>query len=155
MANREAVIQTERHLFGSFWLAHPTDHIESENDEVLQMSYSLRFELPGLPEAYNVLMRMHFRPRSVHNNKWMRDVSMMTTGKRPPEPLKTAKITLTRFSSVRPDSDNLRGSFKCIIDALTVCGVIEDDKFENVGEPVVLWEKASPGKGRILVEVEG
>ena len=76
-----------------------------------------------------------------------------TDGKRPIAPLQTARVTLTRHSSMEPDTDGCRGSFKVILDALVHCGILANDKPENVGEPLVGWEKAPPKKGRISVTV--
>ena len=71
----------------------------------------------------------------------------------PPKPLKQASITLTRFSSVEPDYDNLVISFKPIIDGLRDAGVIVDDKFSVIGRPSYEWQKSPRNQGRIRVEV--
>lgn len=75
-------------------------------------------------------------------------------GKRPPEPLKYARLTLVRFSSVCPDFDGLVSSWKPVIDGLIHARIIEDDSMKNIGMPKFHWEKAPPKKGWILVRVE-
>lgn len=52
------------------------------------------------------------------------------------------------------DHDNLVSGFKPIIDGLVRCGVLADDKWENIGFPVYHWEKSSPKDGKIIVLVE-
>jgi len=73
----------------------------------------------------------------------------------PDEPLKKARCTFVRSSTSEPDDDNLRISFKPIRDALKVARVIEDDKPENMPDPVYKWERGKRGKGYIKVIVEG
>lgn len=73
---------------------------------------------------------------------------------KPKWPLKKAKLTLIRYSSVCPDSDGLVSGFKHIIDGLVIGRVLVNDKFENIGMPTYLWEKAAPRGGRIRVIVE-
>lgn len=78
----------------------------------------------------------------------------MTIGhRRPPKPLKKAKITLTRHSSVSPDFDGLVSSFKHILDGLIDAKVIQNDKFENIGAPEYVWEKTGRRAGRVTIEV--
>ncbi len=69
-------------------------------------------------------------------------------------PLKKAKLTLTRFSSIKPDFDNRVISFKPIIDGLVLAGVIEDDNEDVIGIPEYPHEKTSPRKGQIRIHVE-
>ncbi|HRH25102.1 MAG TPA: hypothetical protein PLQ20_02065 [Candidatus Paceibacterota bacterium] len=68
--------------------------------------------------------------------------------------LKTAKLTLTRCSSIECDFDGLVGSFKHITDALVEAGVIENDKPSNIGQSVFLWEKAKPKQGKVRIKIE-
>lgn len=115
--------------------------------------YRLYLELPGLTKMPNQLLGAHWRVRSSHARKWKHLVHLLTVGKRPKEPLKHAEIALTRFSSVEPDSDGLRGGFKVILDSLVHAGIIQNDKRENIGEPVCRWERAAPKQGKIQVVV--
>jgi len=80
-------------------------------------------------------------------------IGLVTSGKRPPKPLMKAKVTLTRFSSIRPDHDGLVSSFKHILDGLVEAGILHDDNYDTIGVPTYLWDKAPPGKGKIRVEV--
>ncbi len=71
------------------------------------------------------------------------------------EPLKKAHLTLTRHSSIRPDSDGLVSSFKHVIDGLVDTKIIVDDDYKTIGMPTYLWEKAPAKKGYITIKVEG
>jgi Holliday junction resolvase RusA-like endonuclease len=81
-------------------------------------------------------------------------IAAHTVGKRPPAPLKRAKLTLVRYSSVSPDFDGLVSSWKAPIDGLIHAGVIEDDSMEHIGVPAFHWEKAPPKRGKIFIGVE-
>jgi Holliday junction resolvase RusA-like endonuclease len=118
------------------------------------MGYRLEFDLPGLPKSPNELLGKHWRVRSRHANQWKTAVNMITAGRRPLKPLTFARLMMVRCSSVEPDDDNLRSSFKPIVDGLVNSGIISDDSSAVIGSPVVLWEKEAPRKGRIRVLVE-
>jgi Holliday junction resolvase RusA-like endonuclease len=88
--------------------------------------------------------------------KWHQAVAsaVMEAGKSPIRlPLKRAKLRLTRFSTVRPDTDGLVSGFKAVIDGLVKAGVLFNDKYENIGFPEYLWDKAPPKAGRLQVVV--
>lgn len=74
--------------------------------------------------------------------------------KEPKEPLKKAKVTLSRFSTREPDFDGLVCSFKPILDGLTNSKIIIDDKMSVIGQPTYKWEKIGKGKGKIHILVE-
>lgn len=116
--------------------------------------YSLSFEFDELPKLPNALMMKHWRTKSNEAKKWKTLVRILVGRKRPAAPLEKAELTLTRYSSVRPDFDGLVGSFKPVIDGLKVAGVIVDDKHDVIGDPTYKWEKCAPKKGKIKVEVK-
>lgn len=70
------------------------------------------------------------------------------------QPLQTARLTLTRYSTIEPDYDGLVSSFKPIIDGLVEAGFLAGDKRANIGVPDYRWEKAKRGQGRITVRIE-
>lgn len=117
--------------------------------------YYLEITLPGLPKTTNSKRRFaHWAQQNLEANQWKRSIKAYLVSKKPPAPLKQAKLTLTRYSSVEPDYDGLVSSFKHLIDGLTEAGVIENDRRENIGVPDYRWEKAAQGKGFIKVVVE-
>lgn len=125
---------------------------------------ALELRLPGLPKSPNVLLRRHWSFVSREKSKWHKLVASQidyeTHKHLGGEPLKKARLTLTRHSAREPDSDNLIASFKFVVDALVKCGVLLDDKPSVIGIPTYKWEKASPKNGHITVlidieEVEG
>lgn len=119
------------------------------------MSYRLEFTIEGLPKATSNA-NQHWKARWVEMRKWKRLVyAHINASQRPSEPLNKAKVSLYRFAhGKRPDQDNLRASFKHVVDALVESEVIKDDCFSVIGEPLVFWEKAPPRKGFIKVIVE-
>jgi hypothetical protein len=71
----------------------------------------------------------------------------------PQAPLKHARLVLTRYSSVSPDPDGLVSGFKAIVDGLVAAGVLENDRFDNIGMPDYRWEKVPQRAGKVRVEV--
>lgn len=116
--------------------------------------YYIDFDLQGLPMTLNQLLAAPLRARMRHKRLWKRDVFLITFNQRPPVPLKKAHITLTRHSSKECDDDNLRASFKPILDGLKQAKIIEDDKPSVIGSPVCQWRKTPAKQGRITVIVE-
>lgn len=112
------------------------------------------FELEGLPKTTNSNMG-HWTAKAAEARKWKRAVADKCFNHPFKIPLKTAKLTLIRYSSVSPDYDGLVSSFKHVIDSLIDSKVIENDKFDNIGAPTYRWEKTSKGQGKISVKVEG
>jgi hypothetical protein len=121
------------------------------------MPYELDIEIAGLPRG-NAADNRHWRTKKREREAWFGFVAYSTHGKRPPLPLKHAEVTLTRYSSVEPDADNLRASFKPVMDALTArhkhgLAIIEDDAPTCIGHPRVQWRKAKPRFGKIRIQV--
>ena len=126
-------------------------------------SYRLEFEIPGLPELPQ--KRRSYWVIKKAADRWREVVKLTVKQRRPPDPLSSALITLTRRSSVEPDYDNLVASFKPVVDALTLskknnrgrmiwrADVLVDDR-PSVLARRYLWEKAPPGKGSIHVVVQ-
>lgn len=117
------------------------------------MSYAVQFEIDELPKTTNAQTSMNWRKRGEYVRMWHAMVGAKLAGKKPVVPIKKAKLTLVRFSAVEPDFDGLVSGFKPIIDALIVCGVIEDDRVSSIGQSEYHWEKASRKKGFIRVSV--
>ena len=122
----------------------------------LSLAYILEFKLAGLPPMTNNLSRRHWTVQLRNSAKWKNLVvgRSLALGI-PVKPLLKAKLTLIRHSGMCPDSDGLVSGFKHIIDGLVQVGVLENDKFENIGMPEYRWEKTSPRKGYISIKVEG
>lgn len=117
-------------------------------------TYRTSFFIDDVPLLPNVTRGMHWAAKARDTKKWHQLVGAALAGKKPVRPLKCATLTLVRYSSVRPDDDNLTASFKPVIDALTVCGVIEDDNPEVLKKVVYLWEFAKPKTAKTFVRVE-
>lgn len=118
------------------------------------MSYRLEFELPGLPKPFNGQTSMNWRKKGREVKRWHMAVFLAVGIRKPAQPLRQAKITLYRFSSVQPDFDGLVSSFKPVIDGLIHAQVIENDRMENIGMPTFIWDKAKPKAGKIRIIVE-
>lgn len=84
--------------------------------------------------------------------RWARDINIVIGRNKPKVPYKRATVTLTYYFKTRHrrDPDNYSGKF--ILDALTECGVIEDDSFKCID--LVLrgsYDKENP-RTEILIE---
>jgi Holliday junction resolvase RusA-like endonuclease len=117
--------------------------------------YTLEFELPGLPKMANG-GHGHWRADHAAKMAWRERVGLVLLSMKarmPVAPLKLARVTFTRFSSVEPDDDGLTHGFKPIRDALKFYGIIEDDKRKNLVAEY-RWEKAKPKQGKVRIKVE-
>lgn len=114
----------------------------------------IEFSLPGLPKRTNN-MGGHWRHKQTEAHKWKERVVNHLRLSRliPPQPFKHARLTLTRYSSSRPDYDGLVSSFKHCIDGLIEAGVIENDTPENIGVPEYRWRKESMRNGHIKISI--
>lgn len=117
--------------------------------------YRIEFLIPMLPKMVNGGWgKSHWAVQAKYRRQWRDLIVKIATPHKPLEPLSRARLTLIRFSSSAPDSDNLAASFKHVIDGLVDAGVLIDDRFENIGMPDYRWEKAKPKEGKIVVRVE-
>jgi hypothetical protein len=118
----------------------------------------IEFEINDLPKTINALGRAHWAVKVREVKKWKHLIMLYALRTKndfqPFSPLKKAKLTLTRFSSVEPDFDGLVSSFKVVIDGLIYAQVIEDDKQSNIGQPTYLHVKSKRKEGKIKVRVE-
>jgi len=117
--------------------------------------YALRFEIRGLPPNANASGgSRNFWAISAERKLWIKAIDAFIAPHLPRQPLLFAKLTLSRHSTISPDPDGLVGGFKSVVDALVQCGVLVNDRFENIGMPNYSWAKCKAGEGRIFVTVE-
>lgn len=114
--------------------------------------YRLEFELLGVPEALNKMLRMHWMKRNKHSHYWYEYIANETRKLKPKEPLRYAKITLVRYSPRTLDFDGAIGSFKVIVDGLKRAGIILDDRWDYVGAWCLDQVKAKEQKIKVIVE---
>ncbi|CAK0739439.1 crossover junction endodeoxyribonuclease RusA [Azospirillaceae bacterium] len=120
------------------------------------MNYRIELEIQGLPKITTNANR-NWKGRWAEAKRWLRIIETAIIVKRlkPVEPIKKAKVTLTRFAfGRRPDQDNLVASFKHVLDGLVKAGVIIDDSYDIIGAPEIDWASAKPKQGRIKIIVE-
>ena len=115
--------------------------------------YSLKIEIQGLPKTINAIGRKHWAVKMKEAQYWKATVGYSVADKRPPKPLKKARIVFIRYSSIPTDPDNLTSGFKHVLDGLICARVIENDKYVNIGMPEYRWERAKPREGKIRIEV--
>lgn len=118
------------------------------------MEKVLEFEINALPRMTNPSgRRNHWAMRAAEARKWKGFVIAELNRLQCEVSLEKATLILTRFSSVSPDPDGLVSGFKHVIDGLVQGRVLKNDKIFNIGMPTYRWEKCSPKKGKIRVEV--
>ncbi len=90
---------------------------------------SVEIVIPRLPLSLNRYLRLHHHARHKVNNEWADIIKVLSPGK--PQ-YKRARVTITYYfpDKRRRDPDNYGG--KCLLDALTRAGIIEDDSFAHV-----------------------
>ena len=116
--------------------------------------YHLRIEIPGLPQLQNGAFG-HWSARRRHDARWKQLVAYKCIGQRPKDPLERAFVVCTRYSAANkaPDDDNLRASFKPLIDGLVWRGMILVDDSPEHMTAEYHWEKCPRGEGRVVIEV--
>ena len=117
--------------------------------------HTFRFDAP-LPSMQADVMGRWVRGK--YRERWHKRVAEQTLGKRPKQPLTQARVRLVRASCTdqnRMDADNLRYSFKAVLDGFVACGLLADDCYAVIGEPEVTTTHAPKGSGWISVEIEG
>lgn len=67
----------------------------------------------------NRTMRMNHHARRRYMTVLAREIDEQTIGRRPPRPYERAWVRIYRFSAATPDTDNLYGGAKFIVDCLT------------------------------------
>lgn len=124
--------------------------------EVTPMKYRLEFVVHELPRIPNNGSHGSYWQVVQEKRKWEKLIVFQIGLNRPPSPLALSKLTLTRFSSVEPDYDNLTASFKKIVDILRDQKIIANDKMGNFvgGKPNYLFQKTAPKNGHIRVLLE-
>lgn len=125
-------------------------HLEGEHNR----RYELQLVMSGLPALTNEMYRKGWRAVRTEQTKWKQAVIALAYTHRPAKPLKKARLTITRHSSVEPDYDGNAGSGKSIIDGLVISKIIQDDKMSNIGRPIYKWVKAPATEGHVSVFVE-
>lgn len=123
--------------------------------------YHLRIEIPGLPSLQSGSFG-HWSDRRKHDKRWRQLVGWETLGKRPGKPLARAFVVCTRYSatSTAPDDDNLRASFKPLIDGLVgdrndptdPTSILADDSPKHMTAEYH-WEMCLRGGDGIVMEV--
>lgn len=123
--------------------------------------YHLRISLDGLPQLQSGSFGSRWARRD-HDKRWKELVGWATVGKRPKPPLERVMVVCTRLSASNepPDDDNLRASFKPLIDALVgkkndptdPTRIFVDDSPKHMTAQYH-WENCPRGKGRVVIEV--
>lgn len=115
--------------------------------------YSLRLRFPRLPRLQSDTFGNKYA-RNRYRKEWHREVwaEVLAAGGKPSQPLDRAFIRCVRYSSAKPDEDNLYYSFKPLIDGLKQCGVIAEDN-PDVVKREVEWSRTPGKQGYVTIEV--
>lgn len=117
-------------------------------------NYMLEITDNHLPPTANKYKRMHWTKIKKEKEYWVSIIRGHLDRNPPPRPLDSYKLTLIRYSSVAPDYDGLVLSWKIVIDACQVAGLITNDKICNSGPWDCRWIKAKPKHGSVYIKVE-
>jgi len=118
------------------------------------LTFQRVLEIDELPKTVNAMGKGSIWASHAERHRWRRIIAIHSKLIQPPRPLLKASLKLTRCSSNEPDLDNLYASFKYVIDALVMHGVLIDDKPSKVSLNCA-WEKAPRLNGKIRIELEG
>ena len=117
------------------------------------MRYSAEITIPFLPKMTNAQSR-NWRAINAERKKVKSAVKEQLGKNIPNAPVKHAKLTCIRHSSICPDYDGIVSGFKSVIDGIVEARVLEDDSMDNIGMPSFKWERARKGSGSVTVFIE-
>lgn len=110
------------------------------------------YNIPMIPKSLNHYAgRKNDREYQADKREWT-NIVLLCCRKRPPEPIKRAKVTITYHfgNRIRHDPDNYSG--KMILDGIVRAGIIKDDSFSCIDLCIRgLYDKQQP---RTTVSVE-
>src|SRR5690554_3772809 len=108
-------------------------------------------ELPPMLNGDNGLKRMHWATYRKVRDAW----TWLIRSKKPQKHSGRVEIAFIRYSTARPDWDNLYASFKVVGDALQAAGVIRGDSMDDIVSLDASWKRASKRKyqrTKIIIE---
>ena len=120
----------------------------------MAVPFDLTFSINDLPLTTNAQTSMHWRKKGEYVKTWHLKVWAAVGKNKPALSLSLARLILIRFSTTEPDFDGLVSSFKPVIDGLINCSVLQNDRFENIGQPIYGWEKSTRKNSGITVRVQ-
>lgn len=123
-----------------------------EMAEHLNKKRSLKFELLGVPESLNILLRLHWGKRKAQNDYWYEYVYFTTRKFQIKKPFEKARLSITRFSSRTLDFDGVVGSLKPICDGLIHAGIIRSDDWSTLGPWCV--DQVKQKQQKLVIEVK-
>lgn len=100
------------------------------------MSYQLNLTLHSLPKSLNKKLRSNRFKNHSENKRFDFLIAGMARNQLPKEPLKKARLKITRHFYRTLDFDGLVGSMKPVVDALVSAGILIDDSWNVLGP----WE---------------
>jgi Holliday junction resolvase RusA-like endonuclease len=103
---------------------------------------------PDLPNKSHSHWSVEEKRRKLWHGKMARAIHY-----RPNKPLSKVKMICTRYSSRKPDYDNLVYSFKAVVDSLVKESIIVDDDLFTIVERHYFWVKTKEVDSFITVEV--
>ena len=116
--------------------------------------YNLELTIDIAPTDSNrILGRNHFAKHTIFK-KVKAQVHYLSLGKLPPLPLKSFRISATRFSPKFMDFDNFVSSLKPVIDGLKLAKVIQDDKWELLNGSNYSVDQVKSKDKKIIIKVE-
>lgn len=112
--------------------------------------YKIDLTFHSFPKSLNKALRTNRFKANAANKGWDMIVFGMVVRKRPPEPLKKARIRIVRHFYRTLDYDGLVGSMKPVVDALVSAGVLKSDSWEVLGVWDVTQEFRPKSQGPLL-----
>lgn len=112
--------------------------------------YKIDLTFHSLPKSLNKALRSNRWKNNQLNKAWDMMVLGKVLHKRPPEPLKKARIKIVRHFYRTLDYDGLVGSLKPVVDGLVAAGILIDDSWNVLGVWDVSQEFRPKSSGPLL-----
>ena len=119
----------------------------------MNAAYKLELEISGVPKLL-LNSRGHWRVIYAEKKKWrLKVLTALQNHVKPAQPLHSAVLTCSRYTSRPSDFDNRVSSFKAAVDALVEAGILADDSDAVLKERHYPWFKCANKDARIKIEV--
>jgi hypothetical protein len=119
----------------------------------MSAAYKLEFEICGVPKLL-LNYRGHWRAIHAEKKKWrLLTLAAIQNQFKPTQPLTSAALKLTRYTSRASDFDNRVSSFKAVVDSLVEAGILANDDDGVIRQREYPWIKCANKDSKIRIEV--
>lgn len=112
-------------------------------------------QILGTPAGQNRTLRRNHWEVKKEADKWKDLMLMLTSNKRPNQPLEEARVHVIRYGSRMMDFDGLVSSLKWVMDGLVLGKILKDDSWDITGPWEIDQRKSKRLEARVEIMIVG